>query len=149
MANLSGFDANSVEPQVEFEAIPAAKYLAAITESEMKPTKAGTGRYLELTFEILEGQYKGRKVWARLNLDNPSAMAVKIAKGELSALCRAVGVMTPKDSFELHALPLTISVKVKKREDNGNLANEISGFSKREMVGQAPQATSETPPWAR
>ena len=149
MANLTGFDANTVEPQVEFEPIPAAKYIAAIIESEFKDTKAGTGRYLELTFQVLEGQYKGRKVWARLNLDNPSATAVKIAKGELSAICRAVGVMTPKDSYELHNLPLTISVKVEKFGDDGKLSNKISGYSKREMPGQAPQATSETPPWAR
>ena len=30
-------------------------YLAAIVASEMKPTKAGTGSYLELTFQVLEG----------------------------------------------------------------------------------------------
>jgi hypothetical protein len=148
MARLD-FDANNVEPQVEFEPVPAGKYIVAIVESEMKDNKAGTGRYLELSFEILEGQYKGRKVWARLNLDNPSAMAVKIAKGELSAICRAVGVMTPADSYELHNLPLTISVKLKKYGEEGKFSNEISGYSKREMVGQALQSTSDTPPWAR
>ena len=73
-----------------FDPIPAGKYLAAIIESNMKPTKSGKGQYLELTFQILEGDFKGRKVWARLNLDNPSAQTVKIARGELSAISRAV-----------------------------------------------------------
>lgn len=41
MANLNDFDANTVEPTTEFEAIPAGKYMAAIVASEMKPTKAG------------------------------------------------------------------------------------------------------------
>jgi hypothetical protein len=50
MADLRGFDANQVEPSSDFEPVPAGKYLAVITESEMKPTKAGTGHYLQLTF---------------------------------------------------------------------------------------------------
>ena len=33
MADLSGFDANQVEPNGDFEPIPAGKYLAVITES--------------------------------------------------------------------------------------------------------------------
>src|SRR3990172_3284342 len=39
MANLNGFNANNVDPATDFEPIPAGKYLAVITESEMKPTK--------------------------------------------------------------------------------------------------------------
>jgi hypothetical protein len=81
MADLDGFNAHEVEPTASFEAIPAGKYLAAITDSEMKPTKNGSGSYLQLTFTILEGEYKGRVVWARLNLVNPNQTAVKIAQG--------------------------------------------------------------------
>ena len=148
MADLNGFDANQVEPTTSFDPIPAGKYEAVITESEMKPTKSGTGSYLQLTFEIIAGQYKGRYLWARLNLDNPNATAVQIARSDLSAICRAVGVMAPKDSVELHNLPLVISVKCKKRSDTGEVTNEIKGFAKREsMNGQAPQ--SPVAPWKR
>jgi hypothetical protein len=65
MADLRGFDANQVEPIADFEPLPADQYTAAIVESEMKPNKAGTGRYLQLVFEVLEGFYKGRRLWAR------------------------------------------------------------------------------------
>ena len=92
MANLTGFDANQVEPTVDFEAIPAGKYLAMITDSEMKPTKSGAGSYLQLTFEVLEGPYRGRILWARLNLENPNATTVQIARAELSSICRAVAL---------------------------------------------------------
>ncbi len=50
MANLNGFNANEVEPAAPFEPLPAGKYLAAITASEMKPTKKGDGSYLQLEF---------------------------------------------------------------------------------------------------
>jgi len=150
MANLSGFNANEVEPTTDFDPIPAGKYAAVITESEYKPNKAGTGNYLQLTFQILDGDYKGRFVWARLNLDNPNATAVKIARGELSAICRAVGVLQPKDSTELHDLPLVISVKCKKRRDTDEVQNEIRGYAKKEALeGKPLQAVNDAPPWRR
>ena len=153
MANLN-FNAHEVEPATEFEPLPAGKYLAAITESEMKPTKNGGGSYLQFTFQILEGSCKGRSVWARLNLQNPNPTTVQIARGELSAICRAVGVMTPRDSVDLHNLPLLLTVKCKNREDNGELTNEIKGYEPKgtaPAVGQPQQApvTSNTPPWKR
>ena len=149
MADLNGFDARTVEPTADFDPLPAGKYVAAITESEMKPTKNGNGHYLQLTFTILEGEFKNRVLWARLNLDNPNQTAVKIARAELSAICRAVGIMAPKDSVELHSLPLVIAVKLKKRDDTGEMTNEAKGYAKREANGQAPQAAGSAPPWRR
>jgi hypothetical protein len=152
MADLNGFDASQVEPASSFDPIPAGKYLAAITDSEMKPTKSGNGSYLELQFQVLDGEYKGRNLWARLNLDNPNATAVKIARSDLSAICHAVGVMQPRDSVDLHNLPLVIKVARKKRDDNGEIVNEIKGYAKKEAAtGQPQQApvTDNTPPWKR
>jgi hypothetical protein len=150
MAHLGNFDASQVEPTTTFDPIPAGKYLAMITASEMKPNKAGTGSYLELVFTIVEGEYKGRQLWARLNLDNPNELAVKIARAELSAICRAVGVLTPRDSVELHNLPLVVKVACKKRKDTDEIGNVVKGFEKRDAAtGRPQQAQSSTPPWRR
>lgn len=150
MANLGNFDANTVEPTTAFDPIPAGKYLAMITASEMKPNKAGTGQFLELVFTIIEGEFKNRQLWARLNLDNPNELAVKIAQAELSAICRAVGVMAPRDSVELHNLPLVVRVRCKKRKDTDEIVNEIRGFEKRDAAtGRPQQAQTNTPPWRR
>ena len=119
MADLSGFDANQVEPTGDFDPIPAGKYLAVITDSEMKPNKAGTGRLLQFTFQIIEGEYQNRLIWT------------------------------------LHNLPLVIHVRCKKRNDTGDIVNEIKGFAKREtpnQVGQpvsAPPSNNSSPPWKR
>lgn len=150
MANLHGFNANNVDPALDFEPIPAGKYLAIITDSEMKATKNGSGSFLELTFQVIEGPYKNRLLWSRLNLDNPNKQAVEIARAQLSAICRAAGVMQPKDSLELHNLPLQITVKCKKREDTDEIVNEIRAYAKKEAAtGQPQQETTNTPPWAR
>ena len=147
MADLHGFDANRVERATRFQPIPAGKYLAMITASEFKTNKAGTGRFLELAFTIVEGEYKNRHLWARLNLDNPNEMATKIARGKLAAVCLAVGVLTPSDSAELHNLPLVIKVRCIKHKDTGQLTNEIAGYEKPNgSTGRLHQAQTTTPP---
>jgi hypothetical protein len=150
MANLNNFNANEVDSTNDFDPIPAGKYLAMITGSQMKETKNKTGSYLELTFQVLEGEYKGRLLWARLSLTHSNEVTAKIARGHLSAICKAVGVLTPKDSVELHNLPLVINVKVKKRTDNDELTNDIRGFSKQQTTA-APAAVSKpsVAPWKR
>lgn len=110
MANLTGFDASKQGEMLNFDAFPAHKALGMMTKSEMKPTKAGTGSYLECEFTLLDGQYKGRKVWARLNLSNPSKQAEDIAQRELGAICKAVGINTPLDSADLHNKPIVLDI---------------------------------------
>jgi len=161
MAHLNNFNAHEVDPSVPFEPVPAGKYIAAITDkyiaaitdSEMKATKDGTGSYLELTFTIVEGEYKDRKVWDRLCLNHSNEKTVKISRANLSAICRAVGVMQPRDSFELHNLPLLITIKCKKRENSDEIDNEVKGYEKREAVTGKPQQqearSDNAPPWKR
>lgn len=150
MADLNSFNANDVDPAGDFEPLPAGKYVAMITDSEMKPTKANDGAYLRLTFQVLDGPFKNRCVWARLNLQNRNQTAVQIARAELSAICRAVGVMAPKDSCELHNLPLVITVRCRKNKETGELGNEVRGYTRKEAAaGQPQQAPTSTPPWRR
>ncbi len=154
---LLNFDANNHEPtSTDFEPVPSGTYIACLVGSEMKPTKAGNGKFLQLEFEILEGEHKGRHLWDRLTLEHPNQVAVQIAKGKLSALCRSVGVLTPQDSTELHNLPLSIRVKTKRREDNGELGNEITAFKPRDaakpasvQAGPGNAAATTRAPWKR
>lgn len=155
MANLNGFNAHEVDPNVGFDPIPAGKHVCIITGTEMKPTKAGDGEYLQIELEVIDGPHKGRKLWDRLILQHPNEMTVRIARGTLSSICRAVGVMAPKDSVELHNLPLVASVGLKKREDTGEMTNVVKGYAKRgaaESPGAAQTsaaANGSVPPWKR
>lgn len=142
------FDATTTPPQTEFKPLPEGKYLARIADSKSKATRDGNGEYIEFTFELIEdGPYKGRKVWARLNMKNASADAVKIARSELSAICHAVGIMRPKDTIELHNIPLVISVKCKKRQDSDELTNVIRGYERKDQQPQSQPQGGSLPPW--
>jgi hypothetical protein len=158
MADLRGFDANTVEPNDSFDPLPNGDYLCIIAASEMKPTKAGDGAFLELELQVIDGPFQGRKLWDRLNLNNANETAVRIAKGTLSSICRAVGVLQPKDSCELHDLPLLVKVLCKKRDDTDELTNVIKSYKKRDAMATVPASspapakvasTPSTPPWKR
>lgn len=138
MANLAGFNAAAQGEMRTFEAMPAHKSTYMITASEMKPNKAGTGAYLQLTFDNLDGPYKGRKLFIRLNVSNPNKQAEDIANRELGAICKAVGVLTPQDSVELHNKPMIIDVGFKAGK-NGN-ADENYAKSYAPLGGTATAA---------
>lgn len=112
MAQLN-FDARQVDPQQSFEPIPAGWYNMMIVESEMKPTSNGQGAYLQLTLKVVDGQYAGRQVFDRLNLQNPNPIAVEIAYRRLSAYCHATGVIQVQDSQQLHGIPFKARVSIR------------------------------------
>lgn len=151
MAQLN-FDATQVAPSTGVpEALPAGWYNAAIDESEMKPTKDGTGVYLQLRFNVLDGQYAGRKVFSRLNLRNANAVAQEIAYKDLSAIAHAVGVLHVQDSQQLHGIPMKIKLKLKPADDRYDASNEIQQYrSINDDVGTvgAPAAAAALPPAA-
>jgi hypothetical protein len=167
MANLAGYNAANHEPMSEFTLMPDGEYRAIATESEFKATKQGNGEYLQITWEFIDEPYRKRKTWSRLNLMNPNATAVEIAQRELSSICRAVGILTPKDSSELHGRPIILKIGHETRKDNGEVSNRIKGYASVDAGGSnatppaGPPATSvpnpppaapaagSVPPWRR
>lgn len=129
MAFLGGtFDATQVEPKGEYTPIPAGEYKVQIITSEMVENRAQTGNMLKLELEIMEGEQAGRKIFDRLNLDNPNAQAVEIAQRTLSAICHAVGVLSVQDSEELHFKPMIAVVVVTPPKGEYGADNNIKTY---------------------
>lgn len=155
------FNAANVAPQQSFAPIPAGSYIAQVVESEIKPTKNGTGQMMNLTFEVLDGQYKNRKVFGRINVVNQSAEAERIGQSQLSALCHATGVMQLQDTVQLHNKPIKIKVKVRVDESGKyDDSNEVTGYEAISGAVQIPAASQQAQaapaapsasaaPWAR
>lgn len=157
MASIQ-FDASNVAPADSFDCLPKGKYLCMAVASQIKPTKKGDGEYLEITFEVIDGQGKGRKVWERLNIRNANKKAEEISQRQLSALCRAVGVMNLQDTDQLHNIPVTLEIDVEQREGydpqnrvkayhaSGNAAPVASTAALRATAPTATAANSSTTP---
>ena len=122
------FNAAAVPPAVPFEPVPADWYLAKVIESEVSPTKDGSGRYLRLVCELLAGPYKGRKVFTNHNTVNANQQAVDIGMREISALCHAIGVLQIADTTHLHDRPFECKISYRPADGNYEAANEIRGY---------------------
>ena len=157
-----GFNANNVEPSTPMDVLPAGKYLCIAIASELKPTKNGAGEYLQITFEVLDGQCKGRKIFERLNIRNSNKTAEDIAQRALSALCHAVGVIELDDSEQLHNIPVTLDVAIEPAKGEYSASNKVKGYSSASggapapmaartsaPAASAPAASSSTPAWKK
>lgn len=141
------FNAAEVEPGSGFDPLPAGEYDVAIVASERKPNSKGTGSYLKLELQVLTGQFQNRKLWQNLNIDNPSEEARKIARGELSAICRAVNVMNPKDSAELHNKPFKVKVTIRPAKGDYDASNRVTPIdTKRTAASPASTAPVASQP---
>lgn len=148
------FDATAVEPQQSLDPIPAGTYLAQVTESDLRPLKSGNGDGMQLTFEVLDGPFAHRKVWANLNVRHNNESAQRIGQQQLSALCHAAGVLRLADTTQLHNKPVRIRVAIRKDEQYGD-KNEIKGFEAAAGIA-APSLSAQksappkaAAPWAK
>lgn len=145
----NGFDPNAHEPQEDFVVLPPGKYPVMIEAAEVKQTKKGDGHYLELTMKVIDGPSVNRKLWDRINIDNPSQKCVEIGLRVLSALAKSTGLPAIQDTSQLVDKCCLASVKVK---DNNN---EVRTYLPIEHAGQAgtvqqqcqapPQQTQQPP----
>lgn len=141
---LINFDASTVEPAADFTPIPVGDYVAIISESDLKDTKSGSGKFLQLKFQIVEGEYQGRIIFDNLNIMNSNDTAQKIAQQALAAICKAVGVLTPSDSSELHDKPMTIRVGIRPAKGDYAESNNIKSYK---PLGAVKADKSGKRPW--
>lgn len=151
--NEGYYQTGTVEP-ASFDDLPAGDYPVIITDSEMKDTKDFQGKYLQLTYDIIEGQHKGRKLFDRLNLINRNDTARAISKQSLESICRATGYVGQlRDSSQLHRKLMIIRLSYNTVDKSGNpipegRRNDIAAY-KPAHAGQAapaPQATYQDAP---
>lgn len=169
MAQLphGAFNAADVDPSTSIAPDPefTGWHLCQITDSENKIAKSGRGEYLQLVAEVMDGRFKGRKLWIRLSLVNENQTAVEIAYRDLSAICHATGVMQVTDSVQLHHKPFMINVVYKPPSDKSQGGNEAAGYKPanssgapaapvppapaRSGAGGPQPAAASVPPWAK
>lgn len=121
------FDVTNYDELIRFTPIPAGKYKLQIENSEMRETKAGDGSYLVFAFSVVEGEYKGRKIWQNFTWMNPSEKAVRIGRAQLGGLVRACGKQTIEDTDALNSCVVFGDVRVRRSEQYGD-SYEIKRF---------------------
>lgn len=119
MGNLSGFRADEHESK-PVGPVPEGSYECQIVESAVADSKSGNGKNLKLVLEITEGEFSGRRLYDNIVVKHAtSEKAVEIGLAKLGDICRAVDVLSPEDSDQLHGKPLVAVVEHETSTWNG------------------------------
>ena len=118
----------AAESESKYKEIPPGSVLRVIVNSiEDRSNLAGTGKNLKPEFEVIEGEYKGRKIWENYAYENPNEKAVKIAWRQILALSIAIfgdDKPRPLDQFE----GKTLRVETKNETYNGKVSTKITKY---------------------
>lgn len=139
-----------------FEPIPAGWYSVTVTGAEVKETKAGTGQYIAVRYDVTGPTHEGRVIFGNLNIRNPNPKAEEIGRQQLGDLMRAIGLAQVTDTDQLIGGRLQIKVTIQKSEEYGD-RNDVKGYK---ADGSAPPnvvtqakteapTTAAAPPWAK
>ncbi len=128
------FDATQVAPSVAPEALPAGWYSSAITAGEIKPNDGGTGRRAALTWTVLEGPMKGRKIFDGIQIVHSNPDTQRIGQELFSAICHAVGVYQVPDLSLFFNKPHQVKIDIEPERfvdaDNNDVPPNTPGAKK-------------------
>lgn len=138
----------------EFSPLPDGWYDASISTAEIRDTKNGTGKYLNVRYDIQGPTHAGRVVFGRLNIRNQNPKAEEIGRQQMGDLMRAIGLSKVTDTDQFVGHNVKIKLTVRKSEEYGD-SNDIkawkaNGSAPAAAPAPAPKAASKvTPPWAK
>jgi hypothetical protein len=112
------FDPSTHEGTRDFEPFPPGWYQAQMIESSVEHARNGNGTYLLAVFEILSGDYRSRKIYQNVTLQNANLQAVEIGQRLLADIYTAIGITTPtKDIGVMLFKPVMVRVGIKRDKD--------------------------------
>jgi len=131
MTNLNALDANT-------EPLPAGTYAAEVVKTELTPVGYESREYLEITFEIIEGPYAGRRLSRLFDPVSPHRLARSVYRAEIIKICQAVDAPAPQNWADpssyiaLHNVPLVITVSCEIYPDAGITMNRVIAYAKKD-----------------
>ena len=140
MARLgSRFDATQVdtEQRGDYENLPEGVYRLEVSEADLKEDRPANKAGIKITYDVIEPEdYKGRKIFGYINIENPNVQAQEIGQKELAALCRAMEIDGVDDTDELkfHAFTAKVGLGKPSKDKNADgtpvypAKNEIKRF---------------------
>lgn len=146
MANL-GETYNTDDADFDDDLFPQGTYHVQVIENSIEEARSGNGKKLNLTFEVLDGDFQNRRMFESLNIGNVNEQSREIAQRSLRKLAKAVGVQGEFDDADvLMFKSLLIDVAIRK-DKNGQYPdrNTIRKFIPYDN-GPAPQVATNAAP---
>lgn len=104
--------------------LPEGEYLVQAFEADLASKNDNVG--LKIVFDVIGGEYEGRKIWEYLNIRHSNATAQKIAQEAYTELWRdALRIGLPKSTEDILFKPVLARVKITPAKDGYAAGNRI------------------------
>lgn len=127
MGNLN-ITASEHEELGNYDAIPVGEYKVILSNTEEKTSNTSGDRYFSFEYQVVEGEFEGRKLWDVVAIFSSNPKAVAIAKRKVAAVCRALNKASINDTVELHDQPMVAVVGQRKDQQSGEMRNNIKNW---------------------
>lgn len=134
-----GFDLTDyVSEDRNYNPIPKGDYALKCIDAELKATKSG-GEMIAATFEIVGGEFNGRKVWNNFNIHNNSETAQRIGREQVAAWAKAAGKPNAASFDELFDRKFMAQIDIEKGTGGYADKNRIVGYLMSASTPTAPK----------
>lgn len=153
----------------DFSPVPEGEYTCQIKSADVQQTKDGSGQYIKIRLDITGPTHSGRVVFTNINIQNKSAEAERIGRGQLRSIMSALGLVTLQDTDQMIGGELSVKLSVREArtdEKTGKTyeaSNEVKAY--KAAGGAAPMSIASggmpktaaraaapdkaAPPWAK
>ena len=125
-----------------FELLPTGNYKVVIDDSDAYNNDKGN-TVVKLVFQIIEGQFNGRKLFDYLVVGQQVEEYAKIAQAKLNKICAVINVKEMTDTVVMHNKPLVIRVGIKKDKKDDTDKNVIYDYMGVNGNSQQPQVAPQ------
>lgn len=117
------------ESNTGFDSLPENRYNLKVTDAKMETAKTGT-EMIATTFEVLDGEFKNRKLWNNFTLTDKSMIYLySFLKGAESDLVNAEDVEASDIVAKMPGMRVSVFAEPAKTQ-NGNPTNNLSKWGK-------------------
>ncbi|MGX1786869.1 DUF669 domain-containing protein [Bosea sp. NPDC055332] len=128
MASIAGSYNPDAEPSSGFSLLPDDTYTLEIVESSYDANQDGDGMSLSLKAQVVGGEYDQRIYYIWMDLEHDDDKRQERGQSDFAALRRAVGVLNPQDTEELHFKPFQVKIGQYTSRKTGKTNNTVKEY---------------------
>lgn len=143
-----GFNTDDITPEERsFEIIPKSWQPVVITGAQVEKSKSSDARYVKATATVVDGQFKGRKVFSNITILNKDGTPNTIGRGQITEMFRAAGVGGSNLADLLQAKKvIDARIGIEKGAGGYEDKNKLDGFRPHGAAQAAPSAAPASRP---
>lgn len=156
MAKLNlDLTANKISSPSLFTTVPEGEYSVVVSHAEVKENKAGNGHYIEVGYEVVEGNLSGALIRDILNISNVNKDSERIGLDRLKTIATYTGAKNPNKIADTADFmnKKAFRVLVKLEDDGQYKNNRVKAVLPSAEVESEPKEEAKSPvtkkPWEK